>query len=87
MHETAGAITIAVAGTLLVLTVWRLRPRIPRTGLDILLALEGAAVGVGGLFFLDDVGVGAWILTPIALATIAVLHVKVLFAGSGPLRT
>ena len=87
MHETAGAITIAVAGALLVLTVWRLRPRMSRRGLDILLALEGAAVGVGGLLFLDDVGLGAWILTPIALATIAVLHVKVLFAGSGPLRT
>jgi|SoimicmetaTmtHMA_FD_contig_31_6342178_length_380_multi_3_in_0_out_0_1 hypothetical protein len=87
MHETVGAITIAVAGTLLVLTVWRLRPRMSPMGLDVLLALEGAAVGVGGLFFLDDVGMGAWILTPIALATIAVLHVKVLFAGSGPLRT
>ena len=87
MHETAGAITIAVAGALLVLTVWRLRLRMSRTGLDILLALEGAAVGVGGLLFLEDVGLGAWILTPIALATIAVLHVKVLFAGSGPLRT
>lgn len=87
MHETAGVITIALAGALLVLTVWRLRARMSRTGLDILLALEGAAVGVGGLLFLDSVGLGAWILTPIALATIAVLHVKVLFAGSGPLRT
>jgi predicted membrane-bound mannosyltransferase len=86
MHETAGAITIAVAGGLLILTVWRLRPRMSSTGLDVLLALEGAAVGIGGLFFLDDVGLAAWILTPIALATIAVLHVKVLFAGSGPLR-
>lgn len=87
MHETAGVATIAVAGTLLVLTVLLVRPRIPRVAVDALVALESAAVALGGLMLLDDVGVGMWILTPIVVAALGVVNERALFAGEGPLRT
>ena len=87
MHRTEGIALIVVAAVLLVSTAGWVRPRIARNTTDVLLAIEGAVLGVGGLLVQQGVGTAAWILTPIAVALIAVLHVRVLFAGSGPLRT
>ncbi len=87
MDRTLGIVTMVVASlALLAIVRWSL-PRAPRRRTDVLLAASGALLGLGGLLVQSDVGVGAWLLTPIAVATIAVLHVRVLFAGSGPLRT
>lgn len=87
MDRTAGiVITVVASVALLAIVRWAL-PNAPRTVTDLLLAVAGAAVGLGGLLLQDDVGPAAWILTPVAIAAIAVLHVRVLFAGSGPLRT
>ncbi len=87
MHRTEGIVVIVVAATLLVATAGWVRPRIAPARTDVLLALEGAALGLGGLLVQHGVGTAAWILTPLAIALVAVLHVRVLFAGSGPLRT
>lgn len=87
MGLSAGIVTIVVASLALLATVrWSL-PSAPRRVSDLLLAVSGAVLGVGGLLVQSEVGLAAWLLTPIAVATIAVLHVRVLFAGSGPLRT
>jgi len=87
MDHVAGIVTVLVASLGLLATVrWSL-PRAPRSATDLLLAGFGAVLGIGGLLLQSDVGLVAWLLTPIAIATIAVLHVRVLFAGSGPLRT
>lgn len=87
MGLSTGIVTIVVASIALLATVrWSL-PNAPRRVSDLLLAVFGAVLGVGGLLVQSEVGLAAWILTPIAVATIAVLHVRVLFAGSGPLRT
>jgi hypothetical protein len=61
----------------------RLRPRV----VDALLAISGAGIGVGGLFFLDDVGVWSWVFAPVFLGVAAIAHVRALFAGAGPFRT
>jgi hypothetical protein len=87
MNRTAGIVTVTASSLALLATVrWSL-PRVPRPLTDLLLAAFGAVLGVGGLLLQSDVGLAAWILTPVAVATITVLHVRVLFAGSGPLRT
>ena len=83
----AGTIVIAVGAALVMVAAGWVRPRAPHVVSIALLAVGGAAIGAGGLVFVDDPGVGAWLLTPPAVALIAVLHVEVLFAGSGPLRT
>ena len=77
---------MAASLALLATVRWSL-PNARRPVTDLLLAVFGAVLGLGGLMVQSSVGPAAWILTPIALATIAVLHVRVLFAGSGPLRT
>jgi hypothetical protein len=87
MGLSTGIVTMVLASLALLATVrWSL-PSAPRRVSDVLLAVFGAVLGVGGLLVQSEVGLAAWILTPIAVATIAVLHVRVLFAGSGPLRT
>ncbi len=87
MNRSVGIVMMVVATLSLLATVrWSL-PRAPRRRTDVLLAASGALLGLGGLLVQSGVGIGAWLLTPIAVATIAVLHVRVLFAGSGPLRT
>jgi len=79
--------TLAVSAALVVLTALVLRPRLSRTFVDGLLALGGAGLAVGGLLFFDDVGAASWAVAPSLLAAITVLHVRLLFAGDGPLRT
>jgi hypothetical protein len=54
---------------------------------DAILALVGAAIGVGGLALQDDVGVWSWVVAPLAIGVLLPLHVRALFAGEGPLRT
>ena len=76
-------VTVVMAGLALLATVrWSL-PHAPRLVTDLMLAVFGAVLGLGGLLVQSDVGLAAWLLTPIAIATIAVLHVRVLYAGSG----
>jgi hypothetical protein len=55
--------------------------------LDVLLAVGGAGIGVGGLLLLSDVELASWVVAPILLAIAAIAHVRVLFAGQGPFRT
>ena len=87
MHPTTG-IAVIVAGSTLALAVggW-LRTRLPRIATDALMALAGALIGVGGLLMLDDVNTASWIAAPLALAVIAPLNVRALFARGGPFRT
>lgn len=63
------------------------RQRYANGVVDALLGVEGAALGIGGLLLVDDVGVGSWVLTPLALAVLAPVHVRALFGGEGPFRT
>jgi hypothetical protein len=80
--------TVVVLGSaLVVVTAFVLRSRLPRVATDLLLALGGLTIGVGGLLLFDDVSVVQWILTPLLLAVWAVAHARAMFAGAGPLRT
>jgi hypothetical protein len=54
---------------------------------DALLALAGVAIGLGGLAVQDDVSGWNWIVAPLLIGVLLPLHVHVLFAGEGPLRT
>ena len=88
MHIGAGIAIISGAAVLLITTALVLRPRIPRRATDILAALGGAGVGVGGSLLLHrDVSAASWIAAPAVLAVASVAHVRALFGGSGPFRT
>jgi hypothetical protein len=78
---------LTVSAVLVLCASFPLRTRIPPLALDGLLGLGGAGAAVGGLLFLQDVGLASWIVAPLALAVAAIAHVRALFAGAGPFRT
>jgi orotate phosphoribosyltransferase-like protein len=82
----AWAILGASAALLLVASLV-LRTRLRPIVVDVVVGLAGAGVAVGGLLFLDEVGVASWIVAPVFLAIAAIVHVRALFAGAGPFRT
>jgi hypothetical protein len=88
VHTGPGIALIVAAVGLLLLTALVLRRRIPQTASDLLAALGGAGVGVGGLLLLHrDVNTASWIAAPVMLGALSVWHLRVLFGGSGPFRT
>jgi hypothetical protein len=87
MDVPAAWITLAVGVGLLLVASFPLRTRVDRPVLDGLLVLAGAGIGVGGLLFLENVGLASWIATPVVLGVATLAHVRALFAGAGPFRT
>jgi hypothetical protein len=87
VNELAGPVILLSCGVAILVTAGPLRTRLPRPVVDVLLALEGAALAAGGLLLLDDVGTWSWVVGPAALAVLTPLHVRALFAGEGPFRT
>jgi hypothetical protein len=73
--------TVAIVGTL------ALQDRVPSSLRDAIVAIAGASLALGGLLLLEDPSVASWLLTPVVVAVLAVTHVRLLFAGEGPLRT
>ncbi len=87
MSATIGAVILAICGAMAVVTALVLRTRWSARTVDVVMALAGAGMGVGGLLLLDDVSVGSWVFAPLVLAVVAPAQVRALFAGDGPLRT
>lgn len=87
MTPLVGAAVLIAASALGLVTAVRLRTRLPRPVADGLMSLVGAGIGVGGLSFLPDASVASWVVGTAALAMIAPLHMRALFAGGGPFRT
>jgi hypothetical protein len=87
MHGGVGVVIIAAGALATVGVTFGLRGRLPRSTIAVLLAGCGAVVGLGGLFVQHDVAIASWIATPVLLAVVFPLHVRVVFAGSGPFRT
>jgi hypothetical protein len=54
---------------------------------DAVLAIVGVAIGLAGLAVQDDVSGWSWVVAPLLIGILLPLHVHVLFAGDGPLRT
>ncbi len=87
MNPVAGWTIVAASTVLTLLTVFGLRRRLALPAVDGLIAIGGAGLGIGGLLIVHDVEPGSWIVGPAAIAVLAVVHVRALFAGSGPFRT
>jgi hypothetical protein len=87
MAPLAGWITLVVSVAMLIVGWFGVRTRRPQIVTDVLTALSGAGIGLGGLLLLHDVGLASWIVAPAVLLVCGVLHERVLFAGDGPLRT
>lgn len=84
--DVLGAVTLVTGGTLAVATAvaWA---RIPRRVGDVLVALGGLGLAVGSLLLMDDPAPSAWAIAPPVVAVLTVLHVRLLVAPGGPMRT
>lgn len=62
--------------------------RAPVTGTvrTIVLACGGALVGLGAIGLQRGASPAEWVLTPLVLGALSVLHARLLFAGGGPGR-
>ena len=87
VEDSLGISTLAVCAVAVSLTASVARTRLVRGLVDVLLAVEGAGLAVGGLLLIDDVSTWSWVVAPTLLAVITPIHVRVLFAGEGPFRT
>jgi hypothetical protein len=87
MNVPAAWITLATGVGVLLIASFPFRARVDRPVVDGLLVLAGAGIGVGGLLFLENVGLASWITTPVVLGVATLAHVRALFAGAGPFRT
>ena len=87
MDELLAWSVLGAASAVFLLAALPLRTRLHPRLVDLLLAVSGAGVAVGGLLFLDDVGAASWVFAPVFLAVAANAHVRALFAGEGPFRT
>jgi hypothetical protein len=87
VSPVAGWTIVAASTASLLVTVLGLRTRLAPPMVDAAVAAGGAGLGIGGLILVRDVEPGSWIVGPLAVALFAVVHVRALFAGSGPFRT
>ena len=84
--EAVGAVMLVTSGALVVgvAVAWA---RIPTTLGDALVAGGGAGLAAGALLVLGDAAASAWLIAPPVVAILAVVHVRLLVAPGGPMRT
>jgi hypothetical protein len=87
MGEPVLGTAVAASGAAIVAGACAARRRLPALAFDALAAIGGVVMGVGALLWQEDVPGWAYLLTALILAPNAVVHVRFLFAGSGPART
>jgi hypothetical protein len=78
---------VAAGGVIWVLSGLLLRDRLPAFVRTVVLVTGAAVVGLGAIGLQDGASTLEWVLTPLALGALALLHDRLLFAGEGPRRT
>jgi hypothetical protein len=87
MGDPALGTVVAALGAAIVVGACVARRRLPGVTLDVLAAGGGMVMGVGALLWQEDVPAWIYALTALIMAPYAVVHVRFLFAGTGPKRT
>jgi hypothetical protein len=80
MNVGLGVLVEVVAFAAAAYVVIEVRPRRPRLTTDAILAVIGAAMGIGALLFQADVGLVAGVVAPVFAAALLVAHVRALEA-------
>lgn len=84
--DVLGAVTLVTAGVVVVATavMWaRIRTPIG----DVLVTVGGLGLAIGALLLMDDAAPSAWAIAPPVVAVLSVLHVRLMVAPGGPMRT
>ena len=78
---------LAVGGVIWVLSGLLVRDRLPPAVRTVGLVTGAAVVGLGAIGLQDRASTMEWVLTPLVVGALALLHDRLLFAGDGPRRT
>ena len=78
---------IGAGGAVVAATTLLLRDRMPETPRTLALVAGAIVVGIGAIGVVGDATPVEWVLTPVVLAALAVLHDRLVFSGDGPRRT
>ena len=84
--DVVGAVTLVTAGVVVVATavMWaRIRSPVG----DVIVAAGGLGLAIGALLLMDDAAPSAWAIAPPVVAVLSVLHVRLMVAPGGPMRT
>ena len=87
MRTTLGVVAIVVGAGLGLFATFVVRARRPWRTTAAALALSGALVGLGAIAVQHEANAAEWLLAPITLGALVPLNVRLLFSGSGPMRT
>jgi UDP-N-acetylmuramyl pentapeptide phosphotransferase/UDP-N-acetylglucosamine-1-phosphate transferase len=79
-------VAIVIGGVVVAAATLLLRTRMARPARLALLVAGALAVGIGAIGLQDDATALEWVLTPLVLAALALLHDRLVFAGDGPRR-
>jgi hypothetical protein len=78
---------LAAGGVMWVVSGLLLRSRLPPALRNAGLVTGAAVVGLGAIALQDGASTLEWVLTPLVVGALALLHDRLLFAGDGPRRT
>ena len=78
---------LAAGGVMWVLSGLLVRDRLPAAVRTVALVTGAAVVGLGAIGLQDRASTLEWVLTPLVVGALALLHDRLLFAGDGPRRT
>ena len=78
---------LAAGGVMWVVSGLLLRGRLPAVVRTVGLVTGAAVVGLGAIGLQDRASTLEWVLTPLVVGALALLHDRLLFAGDGPRRT
>ena len=79
-------VVLAVGGLIVAASMFPLRGRLSEPPRLAVLVVGGVVVGLGAIGLQDHPTAVEWILTPLVLGALGVLHDRLLFAGEGPRR-
>ena len=77
---------MAIGAVVVIAATFALRSSPPRPVRAVGIAAGAAVVGIGAIGLQDQASAVEWVLTPLVLGALALLHDRLLFAGDGPGR-
>ena len=78
---------IVIGGAAVAAGTLMLRDRMPPVPRIAMVMGGAAAVGIGATGVVGDASPVEWVLTPLVLAALSLLHDRLVFSGDGPRRT
>jgi hypothetical protein len=82
----AWGVVIGIGAVIVIAATFALRSTVPGPVRAVGIAAGAAVVGVGAIGLQDHASTVEWVLTPLVLGALALLHDRLLFAGDGPGR-